>query len=409
MRFFKAGIFLLAAVLISCGDIKTVQIWTDRPEFAIYADYFNNVQNKYKVSVRYKEFPTANLGRGNSPDIIVASWLNNSSTPVFFKPLNNLFGSSKLSRDTFYPQLLSAGMIDRKQYLLPISFNIPALIFSKDRTQVLSNQFTIDFDEIKELSKIFNVESRGEFTRMGFSPLWNDDFLFTVTILGDASFREANPLAWNSTALDKSIDFINNWTNEINNSIRMDEDFYFKFFIQPPERLIQSGRIFFSYIESDDLFLLSEDIKNDLDFRWIMEDDKIPILEEAVYMGIPRWSRSRKATEAFILWFLTVENQRRLMEYSRNNRINENIFGISGGFSALSPVMEQVYPLFYPELLGRKPPSENFLQPNILPGNWVAIKERVIFPYLHDRTRVEYTNEVTPLEYRLTNWMRLNR
>jgi hypothetical protein len=409
MRFLKACVFLLAAFFISCGDIKTVQIWTDRPEFAIYADYYNNVQNRYKVSVRYMEFPAANLGRGNSPDIIVASWLKNSSTSANFRPLNNLFGNNKLSRSIFYPQVLVAGTIDRNQHLLPVSFNIPALIFSKDRAQELSNQFTIDFDEIKILSKNFNVESRGEFTRMGFSPLWNNNFLFTSTILGGASFREAAPLAWNSAALERSMGFINNWTYEINTSNQMEEEFYFKFFIQPPERLIQSGRIFFSYIESNDLFLLSEDSKNHLDFRWIMEQDRIPISEGSVYIGIPRWSRSQAAARAFILWFFETENQRRLMEYFRVNRINESIFGISGGFSALRPVTEQVYPLFYPELLGRMPPSENFLQPNILPENWIVIKERVVLPYLHDRARVEYTEEVIPLERRLSDWMRLNR
>jgi len=399
----------LTLFLFSCNDVKTVQIWTDRPEMAIYGEYYNSVQNQYKVSVKYIEFPTAELGRNNSPDIIVASWIKNSSTGSYFRSLDNMYGSKKLSRNNFYPRLLSVGRIDRKQYLLPVSFNISALIFSKERELDLSNQFTINFEEIKKHSKNFNTETRGAYTRLGFSPLWNDNFLFISSVLSGSSFREADPLAWDSAALEQSMAFINEWTNEINTSNQAVEDFTFKYFFEPPERLIQSSRILFSYIESSDLFLIGEEHKNLLDFRWIMERNRIPITDDTVFLGIPKWAKSQKAARAFIEWFFKTENQRILMEYSRVNRINESIFGICGGFSALSTVTEQVYPLFYPELLGRMPPSENFMQPNVLPVNWVSIKQRVVLPYLHDRSRVDYADQIVPLERRLSDWIRLNR
>jgi len=409
MRLCKACVFLLAVVLVSCGDNKTAQIWTDRPEIALYSEFFNTAQDQYKVAVKYIEFPAMELNRQNGPDIIIASWLKNASTGTDFKSLDNLFGAKKLSRNIFYPRLLDIGRIERSQYLLPVSFNIPALIFSINKEQYLSNQFTIDFNEIKKLSKDFNTISRGVYTRMGFSPLWNDNFLITTAILSGASFQEADPLSWDSTALEKSMTFINNWTNEINTSTQAEDDFTFKYFFEPPERLIQNGRILFSYIESSQLFLLSEESKNLLDFRWVKEQDSIPVTEDSIYLGIPKRGKSKKAAEAFILWFFRIENQRRILEYSRVNRISENIFGICGGFSALNLVTEQIYPLFYPELLGRMPPSEYFAFPNVLPANWLIIKERVIMPYLHDRARKERPNDVYPLERRLADWMRMNR
>jgi ABC-type glycerol-3-phosphate transport system substrate-binding protein len=140
-----------------------------------------------------------------------------------------------------------------------------------------------------------------------------------------------------------------------------------------------------------------------------MEQNRIPITEDSVYMGIPRKAKSQAAARAFIQWFYSTENQRLLLEYSRSNRINENIFGICGGFSALRAVTEQVYPLYYPEMLGRMPPSENFILPNILPSNWVIIRERVILPYLHERARKEDGDEIYPLERRLSDWIRMNR
>jgi hypothetical protein len=409
MRVSRVCFFLLAVFFVSCSDNKTAQIWTDRPEFALYGELFNTAQNQHKVAVKYIEFPAMELNKQNHPDIIVASWLKNASTGSSFKSLDNLFGTKKLSRSIFYPRLLAVGRIERNQYLLPVSFNIPALIFSKNRERDLSNQFTIDFDELKKLSKEYNSVNRGVYTRMGFSPLWNDNFLLAAAILSGASFQEANPLTWDSAALERSITFINNWTNEINTSTQAEEDFTFRYFFEPPERLIQGGRILFSYIESSDLFLLGEESKNFLDFRWMMEQNKILVTEDSVYLGIPKRIISKKSAEAFILWFFKIENQRRILEYSGTNRINENIFGICGGFSALSLVTEQIYPLFYPELLGRMPPSEYFTSPSILPANWLTIKERVVLPYLHDRARFEKTNETHPLDRRLNDWMRMNR
>ncbi|MDR2543222.1 MAG: hypothetical protein LBC80_07225 [Treponema sp.] len=399
----------MIVIFSSCSENKTAVIWTDRSEFALYGDFFNSLQNQYKVSVRYVEFPLSQLGKSDIPDIIVASYLKSSTMDTTFRSLNNILGKNNLSRDTFYPRLLTMGSINRTQYLLPVSFNIPALVFSKDREIGFSNQFTIDFEEIKKLSQPFNRMTRGAYTRLGFSPLWNDNFLLTTAILSRASFRENSPLAWDANALERSMVFINNWTNGINTSAQADDDFAYKYFIEPLERLIQSGRILFSYMESSNLFILNEDIKRHLDFRWIMERDMIPVTEDSVYLGIPKGAKSQKAARAFIQWFFQVENQRLILEYSQSYRINESIFGICGGFAALSPVTEQIYPIFYPELLGRMPPSENFTIHNILPGNWVAIKERVVLPYLHDRARVESAIQTNSLERRLSDWMRLNR
>jgi ABC-type glycerol-3-phosphate transport system substrate-binding protein len=410
MRFLIGTILLINVLFISCSGNGTAQIWTDHPEFAIYGAYFNTVQNQYKVSVKYYEFPAEELAKfNNTPDIVVANWLKNSMTGTYFRTLDNILKPKKLSRNIFDPRLLENGRIDKNQYLLPVSYNIPALIFSKERNHELSNSFTIDFDEVKTLSKNYNTENRGAYTRMGFSPLWDDNFLFTVAVLSGASFREAQPLAWDSNALDNSTDFIYKWTHEINTNSQAEEDFTFKYFFEPPEKLVQSGRIFFSYMESWDFFTLNSDSKNNLDFRWIMEKNKVPIMEDLVFMGIPKKAKSQKAAKAFIQWFFNVENQRLLLEYSRVNRISENVFGICGGFSSLSPVTEQVFPRFYPELLGRMPPSENFLPPGVLPGNWAAIKERVVLPYLHDRTRKERADETYPLARRLSDWMRINR
>jgi hypothetical protein len=163
-------------------------------------------------------------------------------------------------------------------------------------------------------------------------------------------------------------------------------------------------------MESNDLFTLSEDNKNGLDFRWIGSEDNILLTEDTVYMGVMKKEKSPRATEAFVQWFFTVETQRQLLETSKANRMIESVFGICGGFSAIAPVTEQIFPRFYPDLLGRMPPAESLTPAPNLPANWVTIKERVILPYLHDRARtLNANNEVNPLEKRLEEWIRMNR
>jgi len=415
MRRFLICVCLFTTLFLSCKDNKVAQIWTDRPEFALYGDYFNTFQNQHKVIVKYVESPSARLGIENrkksntNPDIVVGSWLKNTSTGANFKSLDYLFGASKLSRTVFYPRLLAVGRIDRNQYLLPVSFNVPALIFSKEKDLDISSSFTIGFEEIKKLSATYNVINKGSYTRMGFSPLWDDNFLMITAVLFDSSFKEASPLTWDNAVLNRSMDYIYDWTHRINTDNQAEEDFTFKYFIEPPERLVQSGRILFSYMESDKLFSLREESKNSLDYRWIMHDNKIPIAENAVFLGIPKRGRAPKAAKAFVQWFFKIENQRLLLEFSKANRINETVFGICGGFSAIEAVTEQIFPRYYPNLLGRMPPAEFLAAPNILPGNWAAIRERVVLPYLHDRARTNNDEDSLPLEERIADWQRVNR
>jgi len=384
-------------------------LWTDSPEFAFYTEYFNNAQNQYRVQVRYFDSPARQLiNTAEYPDIVAGNWLKSASTRVFFRPLDSLFDNKNLSKSAFYPRLLAMGNIDGKQYLLPVSFNAPVLVFSKDRAELLSNPFTVGFEEIKKLGKDYNRESRGVYTRMGFSPAWDSNFLFIAATLFDVSFREASPLAWDAQALERAMDFAYEWTCSINSSVQAEDDFKFKYFYEPAARLVLSGRILFTYMNSDDLFTQAEERRNDLDFRWITERNTIPLSEDAVYMGLAKKGKSPAAANAFIRWFYQTGTQTQFLEKSRDNRMFEASFGIGGGFSALRSVTEQIFPQFYPELMGHMLPEE-FLSPaSILPWNWTALKEHSILPYLHERARRPNNDDILPLERRIADWYRLN-
>jgi ABC-type glycerol-3-phosphate transport system substrate-binding protein len=417
MRFFLLLLVLLTLVLtafsfISCapGGNKTAILWADRPEFALYAGYFNAAQNQYKIETHYYNFPAQKLREnGTYPDIVAGSWLKSVSTRVFFKPLDSHLKGKGLLRNDFYPRLLAMGNIEGKQYLLPVSFNAPMVLFTRDNAERLSSPFTIGFDEMKKRGNEYNVETRGAYTRMGFSPTWDDYFLFIMATLFNTSFREAEPIAWDSLALDRAMRTAYEWTDEANNNIQAVDDFTFKYLYNPPATLVLSGRILFTCMDSDRFFTMAEDQQNNLDFRWLAENDTIPLAEESVYLGLAKKGKAPKAAAAFLRWFFSAETQRGLLEMSRQNRMLETSFGISGGFSAMRPVTEQIFPQFYLGLLGHMPPAEFLSPPNILPINWMSLKERVILPYLHDRARQPDQEGIYQLERRLADWQRVNR
>jgi hypothetical protein len=395
---------------LGLGETAAAVLWTDRPEFALYAENFNTGQNRYKIEARYFESPAQKLADTKEyPDIVAGSWLKSASTRTLFRPLDKLLKDQSVDPGAFYARLLALGRIEDKQYLFPVSFNIPALVFSRENSDLLSSFFVAGLEEIKSAGKEYNLKTNGSFSRMGFSPAWNNEFLFITATLFNASFREASPLAWNPQALDQAVFYLREWIQEANTGVEAEDDFVFKYFYDPPSKLVIAGRILFTYMDSSRFFTLGEEQRSSLDFRWIAEHDTIPLSEDTTYFGICKAGKAQKAALAFTRWFFREETQRNFLEQSRANRLNETVFGIANGFSALRTVTEQVFPQYYPGLLGRMPP-ETFLAPsNILPGNWTALKEKVILPYLYDRIRGPGEKEARSLERSLADWFRVNR
>ncbi|MDR3303608.1 MAG: extracellular solute-binding protein, partial [Treponema sp.] len=388
-------ISLFFVVSVVFFEPATAVLWTDQPEFALYVEWFNASQNNHKVEFHYVENTAQRLSTvsgmdGETPDLVIGNWLKSASTRTLFKPLDAFFEKEKVSRAAFYPRLLSLGTIDERQYRLPVSFNIPALVFARANARLLASPFTVEFEEIQTLGKAYNIVQNSIYSRMGFSPIWNDEFLYITASLYNTSFREAavveargkneqpapaipsetvETVAWNPDALEKTLDALRAWTQEANTDIQAEDDFVFKYFYEPAAKLAIAGRILFTCMNSTELFTLVQEQRSNLDFRWIAENNTIPLSEDTVYYGVYKSGKAQKAADAFTAWFFQIETQRQLMEISRDQRVNETRFGISNGFSAMRTVTEQIFPQFYPSLLGHMPPSAFLAPPNILPQN----------------------------------------
>lgn len=410
---FLAGLLALVS-LASCGVLSPSPgvIWTDAPEFALYGELFNAGQRRYKVEVHWYPNLVDALGQtSKDPDLVVGSYLKSQAARGRFQSLDYLFGELTVNQAAFYPSLLVQGDSGGRQILLPVSFDLPAIIFTQGGKANGAKKFLLGLDDLSAEAKAWNQGGGGAASstpsRMGFSPRWNPDFLVTSAHALGAGFREGKPLSWSEAGLDAAVEKLRAWTVSANASSVLEDDFQFKYLYTPAYKYVAEGRALFSYMRASALFLVPEEKRAELDYRWYAEGGYVPIAEDSVYAGIPRKARNKSAAEAFLKWFYKDENQKAMLETARKTRAIEGSFGIAGGFSAVRTVTERTFPLYYQGLVGHLPPAESLAQPAALPGNWPEIDAKVLSPWLLETTARTPGSEGRPgdeLALRLAAW-----
>ena len=410
--FFGAFLISQATLLFtSCNKSykKPVIIWTSCAEFASYVEEFNSSQNMAQAVVVYKEEPARSLPPAkdeDTPDLIVGPWLKNASTRKYFSPLDYLFSDQNINKSLFYDQLIEYGRINDKQYLLPISFNLPAVVFKSENENLMPDSHLITLDEIKTIAGDFNQKNKSDiYTAMGFGPSWDKDFLYLVSKLAGASYREkGTSFSWNSKAMLAAISYLKDWTTARNTDTASEQNFQFKYLYMPEYKQVASNRCLFSYMPSSELFSLSAEEQSGLSFRWIEKDNTVSVDDDIVTMGLYKGSRNVKAAEVFLSWFTKASTQESILQRTSDMHLDNITFGIADGFSSIKSVNESIYPTYYRQLLGNIPTGKNIKTPNILPYRWPSLKEKVIIPYLLESTNTDSNTTVSSLENRIAEW-----
>jgi len=378
-----------ALVLSSCGaaNARPAVIWTDSPELALYAELFNASQSSYRMAVEWKaDLAEALKAPGPSPDLVVGRYLKASGSRDRFQALDYLFGELTVNQAAFYPALLAEGNSGGRQLLLPVSFDLPAIVYRQGGVANASGSFLLGLEDLRKESAAFNQSKSGAYTRMGFSPRWDPDFLVTTAWALGAAFREGRPLAWNEEGLDRAVASLRSWSAGTNGSATAEDDFQFKYLYTPPYKYVAEGRALFAYMKASDLFLAPQEKRAGLDYRWYAEAGLIPVSPNVVNAGIPRAARDKSAAETFLKWFYSEEGQKAMLEAARTTRSMEGSFGIAGGFSAVRTVTERVFPQYYATLVGHLPPAEGLSVPGALPADWPRLESSVVSGWLLDAT-----------------------
>lgn len=410
-RFFLYPLLVLFLIIIlqSCEKEtgNSAVIWTNRPVFASYIELYNATHSTRKVVVEYVENPAgrfAEVGPGReAPDIVIADNLNTGKLLSDFATLESLFTEGDLDAKRFYAKPLEAGVYEQQHVVLPVSFSLPLIAFDAGSSPKSLSPFFITLSELRNLSEEFNLKDEHGLEKLGFSPLWEEEFLFLATLLGGADYHETGTglPAWNGTAIADTTDFMQKWIYEVNGGRNLERDFTNTFFYEPPYKLIRKGRIRFYYHSITSYFDIPPEKRADLDYRWPAADEQIPVSPSILYMGIPHGAPGIASAKDFISWFFRTETQEKLLAASDYKRIRS--FGISDGFSSLHQVNEEIMPRMYPFLVGHIP-RETFLSfPRPVPMNWNSLREQVIEPWLARRLRDEKTEA---LSEELEKWIR---
>ncbi|MDR0638917.1 MAG: hypothetical protein LBG27_08480 [Spirochaetaceae bacterium] len=397
---------------------KIVTIWTDQSVVALYAGYFNAAQDTYKAEVFYFDNVSERLAEmkpeeKDGPDIVIGNWLNSSGTIALFRPVMSFYQGSTPLETVFYPGLLEDGRVKDNQVLLPVSFDVQVLVFDRNNAALLPDPFSLSLTGLQEAGTAYNLMQNDVWTRVGFSPLWNEEFLFLSTVLLGADWREANPaaanpVAWDDAKLKAALAMLREWVIIANGSVQADDDFSFKYSYESPDKLAAGGRILFSVMQVSDFFKLAEERRAALDFRWLEHEDRIVPTANVVYYGVCRNMGSRGAAAAFTNWFFSEEAQNEILAKGRAAQNAETFFGITDGFSAMRGVTETIFTRYYTGMLGHAPPGEKIVSPGVFPPFFPELKERVIIPAIREyiRSNNNGTNTGT-LESRLSDWTRI--
>lgn len=403
--------FLCSVLCTGCTPHanKRIVIWTSSSEFAPYIELFNET-HRHKAVLIYKENLALSLSLQNGehkPDVIIGPWLKNEKTKRYFVPADFLFDRKYITANAFYTPLLKAGVISHRQYLLPVSFNIPAMIFSKENKKLVENDYTISLDQIKKAGTAYNKKNKsGSFTSIGFAPQSNDNFLYLCAKIRGASFRETktSDFSWNEQELSETIDFLSEWITESNGSPKTENDFVYKYLSETDDKRVTSGRTLFAYMTSEKLFKLTEPQLSKIDFRWLQHDNKIPVEDSMNMMGIARHSSNKAGAAEFISWFFQAETQQTLLERSAAMHLNTTKFGIADGFSSIREVNEYILPGFYTALLSNIPQPTSLKVYEQKPARWERIKQNIIIPYIKDMLTSDSTKRVPTIEERYNEW-----
>jgi ABC-type glycerol-3-phosphate transport system substrate-binding protein len=362
---------------------RVITLCTNRPEMAAYVEYFNTLTEDYRVILCYKANPAESVaGRNRDADLILGPWLNGSAARRHFESLDALFNREYLERDSFYAGLLNAGMSEGKQVLLPLSFSIPAIVFPADALSEEAPKLMASLEYVREKGSAFNQSVRDRLVRMGYSPLWQPEFLYIAAENFGAQFRETpeGSIHWNSARLQDMKEFCASWVAETNQGYEQDSQFQRTYLYEPMSKLLESGRILFYMTDAASLLRNVEDQAEEVDFRWLGKDNRIAVDEQVMYFGIPKGTRNRRAARLFLTWIFQPETQARLLEINQEKRLDT--FGIAGGFSSLRIVNEREFPRVYRKLLGRVPPEQMLVFSKALPVNWDEQKKQIVVPWL---------------------------
>jgi len=387
-RLATALVGLLALVSCDQASNRVSTLWTNVPELAAYVEKFNASQRDWQILVEYKDDPAPLLlTPGRKADLVVARGLASTEVKDTMVPLEFLFDGGSLAKASFYRRITEAGQQGERFKLLPVSFDLPVLVFSRKVVPDLQG-FSIDLDALKALGNGFTPTSDQKVPRkLAFSPRW-ESFGLTLLQLRGASFQEGfqGTLTWDSARLVEGNGRLRTWPSP---GWDATTEFQRKYLQGDPTPPLTAGRVQFYPMTLAEFASRPWEERRDLDFRFVDQGGRVAASDNTVWAGIPSSSLTRGAGERFLRWFFQTDVQKKLLLQTRSD--DDRNFGLARGLSSLVATNQGPLTEAFPEMAGRLPGPDDINFWGTLPADWSVLKSAVLRPWLETSDGTEAT------------------
>jgi hypothetical protein len=383
-------LFLPVILLFSCtgNEYKVLKVLTDQKDMILVSEYYNLSQDKNRISLVYNDYISLGDIKETVPDIVIGKNLNNSLFYDQFLPI--------IPPEGIYPVLIRNNQ--EGVPLLPVSFDVPVLIYDRSIKDI---PLVLDWQTLKEKTESLNIISESQYKHMGFSPLWSDEFLYWFLQGEGVTFYEGGVFDYDPDLLSQKLELISQWVNENNGSLAAHEAFSRKYRYIPDYKLMKSGYIDFTAMSFSQFTALPEAETVGLTHSWYGNGEFI-LPQDMVYGGVRIKTDLEEEGKEFLLWLISVDVQKELLK--RKGNVTPG-FALFDGFSSLEEINREVLPGNFPKNLSdRIFLPEQLGSPVMEPENWSAIKESVIYPWLHETVR---KNISLPLSSYFNEWQLL--
>jgi len=385
--------FMMCIIFFSCNQENEdiLILLSNSPEVIPLAEFYNSRQEDKKIMVYYEPYITLDELDQYNADMIIARDINNTQYRAKLQEMN----WNKQELDTLYSSLIFRDENSTALKLLPLSFDIPVMLYKDKNFTDEELPFMIDSATIETLSSI-EIEEAG-FTHIPFSPLWNPSYLRYLLHLQGEDFNKQGDFAYDSSRMSSFLEQQSTWLEA--NIDSAGDAFSEKYRYIPDIRLLQQERIDFVCSSLVEYLSLQESIRQDLQFSYLSLYGRIRP-NNTVFAGIN--SSNKKQKEAIMTIYteiLSSDFQKEYMNWKKSLKID--YFGFLNGFSSNKEINQLFLPEYYRELESRVFQEEQLLPVLETPSYWSAICGPVVEIWLK-----EYLNgiQATSLEDFYKEW-----
>ncbi len=367
-------LILLSLFFLSCSKEKTAVLWSSNREAANIVELFNISESEYKIIFKFKEDLAASfLEAEKKPDIIIGEDLQNYNIKSALINLNYFFNKTSNEKNIINQALLNGSYFNNQLSLIPISYALTAVVFKKNTKKIDRTMASLELKQMQIYSAAFNNDN---FKRKGFSPFWDNDFIYAFLSHYQSSFTatESQDLKWDKEKLATAMNILEEW-NMSNGGSEIMRDFNNKYLYDNRIKILKEERILFTTMSTSEFMLLPDSANKDLDFLYISNQFNMNPIER-IYAGINKKTNAAKPALAFLSWLLNIESQTLIIKSSINRK--EGTFGLFGGFSSINSVNSDIFPLYYPRLRGKIPEPEYIMSNLERPFDFNTIKDELI-------------------------------